>query len=1019
MKAATWRIAAACLAAWAATAAGEDRGIPMTVTEPAGLARTGEPICGGIPVPPGKFKKDQAFAVLVASPGRSDGPIKPLPCQVVPLVVAPDGSLRWVLVDFQDDLPAGGTKHYLLRPGRSKAGRPPKAVTIKDQPDGVTVDTGAVRFVVSRTKPFGLLAEARAGGRPIVTGSAATYTDGLDGKTYSADKPQRVEVEYAGPMRATVCVRGRFVRDEKNRFQYVARVTAWAGRSAVHVKYSLCNSNPDHYAWRVVRNSTVALTLAARPRAGTLGAGEWTTPLAAADGWVASGLRRGTAGAIRTGHGGRVARASTVKRGAPPGGWILARLQNGGLWATDLYFADDPARRLAIQGDRLLLSGVIERWVNPAKNRSGREIGAPYAHTARVLCDCSHLSSQYVLDLAPPAAPDRLEALAAAAREPLHLFASPDAYLHGDALPLGPFATQADELACYKTWGWAYDRRRIPKTPVRTYPRFYRGTDNHYTPEEDPLDQLLIMYMRTGARAYLDNARSWANYWMDLYAWRTDGWRWKDGGVWWQSGPKGSRPQRAADPVSGRRERIPAAWSKQAKAPWTLPWIRDNAFLADAKSCYCHNWGQGLLAWYCLTGQRDALEAALDRVEQDIDTQRRAFRKAPGKADNFSRDFNRASYLAHAARTVVPDDAFVRQASDYYAKVYLARPTKEPRGLVNGARKWRRGADLPRYVGEPGLAALKASGCTFDAKTGRMTDATSGRKWYVIHNPHTWMFPPLSRAMDLYGRLTGDEDATDWTIAYGQAAARVLYQPHGALSYGRMLVDFPRRGVARDYAAWVSGPDNPNAEGIVMSGFLARFHPDVCARAYALCGEPLLKQRAFAFWRGGSHRGYQSKTIKPLDRVGMWLNYHSDHDGQLDFVGRTFYEWAHPRKDDKPPEAVRDLKVARAGGRVTVTFTAPADAGGGRVARYQLKAAEKPIVDYEMFLKRFNAFEDGKACNWWMAANLSGEPAPGPAGRAVSFTVAGAPGTARYFAVRSFDDSANRAALSNVAEAKP
>ena len=56
-------------------------------------------------------------------------------------------------------------------------------------------------------------------------------------------------------------MKGRFVGDEKNKFQYVARITAWAGRSDVHVKYSLANSNPDHYCYRKVKDSTIELAV--------------------------------------------------------------------------------------------------------------------------------------------------------------------------------------------------------------------------------------------------------------------------------------------------------------------------------------------------------------------------------------------------------------------------------------------------------------------------------------------------------------------------------------------------------------------------------------------------------------------------------------------------------------------------------------------------------------------------------------------------------------------------------------
>jgi hypothetical protein len=551
-------------------------------------------------------------------------------------------------------------------------------------------------------------------------------------------------------------------------------------------------------------------------------------------------------------------------------------------------------------------------------------------------------------------------------------------------------------------------------------PRWSGGDDNHYTSEQDTLDALLLMYLRTGRRSFLDAAEAWANYFMDLEAWRTDGWRYKDGGVWWtMGGPLGNRPQRAKDPVTGLRNGVPGApWSKQFKPPFTRQAVLDLWFLANAKQCHCHNWGEGLAEWFCLTGDRDALAAALDTVEQNIDTQRRAFGKAPGKAASFSRDFTRSCYLINAARMVVPADPFVVEASDYLAKVFLERPDKEPRGFVNAPRPLRK-LDLKKYVGEEGIAEMQRLGVSMDPRTGELTDPRTGAKWLPLADPHTWMFPPMSRAMEVYCRLTGSEDARDWLIAYGQAAARVLYQPkHGNLSYGRMLVDFPVKGVAKDWASWVLPADAKNGEGVRINGYLAQFHPDVPARGYALCGEPFLKQRAYDFWYYGSHRGYNAPRMHNLGGVGKWVNCYSTHDESVCFTGRAFYEWAHPRKDSRPPKAVTDLKVTREGDRATVAFTAPADDGGGRVARYQLKCSDRPIVGYEQFLKAWADSNDAGVCNWWMATNLAGEPTPKPAGAAESFALSGIPRGATCFALRCFDDSSNRSAMSNLAVAK-
>ena len=55
--------------------------VPVIVEEPAGVARRGEPVSGGIALPPGQFKPGAALALV-------DGTI-PLPVQVAPLVVGP------------------------------------------------------------------------------------------------------------------------------------------------------------------------------------------------------------------------------------------------------------------------------------------------------------------------------------------------------------------------------------------------------------------------------------------------------------------------------------------------------------------------------------------------------------------------------------------------------------------------------------------------------------------------------------------------------------------------------------------------------------------------------------------------------------------------------------------------------------------------------------------------------------------------------------------------------------------
>ncbi|KKL28910.1 hypothetical protein LCGC14_2370430, partial [marine sediment metagenome] len=137
-------------------AQGEALQVPMAVAEPIGLARKAEPISGGIPLPKGMFQKGQAFAIFGAD-GRER------PSQALPLVVDRDGSLRWVLVDFQDDLAASATNRYVLK-AVARTARPARPLKVTDRAGAVTVDTGAIRLTISRTQPFSLFSSVERAG---------------------------------------------------------------------------------------------------------------------------------------------------------------------------------------------------------------------------------------------------------------------------------------------------------------------------------------------------------------------------------------------------------------------------------------------------------------------------------------------------------------------------------------------------------------------------------------------------------------------------------------------------------------------------------------------------------------------------------------------------------------------------------------------------------------------------------------------------------------------------------------
>jgi hypothetical protein len=975
---------------------GAELNVKLTVTEPSGVARKAAPVCGGVPLPAETFKKGQVFTVF-----RGDDAV---PAQVVPLVVDANDYVRWVLVDLQTDLAAKGKAEFTLRAVAAEPKTKPEHVLQLSQSDnGVIVDTGTIQFAVSKREPFGLFSSVSAGNRKIVTGGAVRYHEYMTDKEYEAAVPESIEVQERGPMRATIRVEGPFQGDDDTKARYIARITAWAGQSKVHVKYSLSNSNSKHYCYRIIKDSSIRLKLADTPSRTLIGANQVLE--AEGGGWLHQGLRPYTAGACKAGSGDKEL-WSQKDREDPAVGWIAAESKGGTVQVADSFFRDDPARRLAVQDGEIILTGMTARF--PGTRHE------PYSFTYRPLFDCSHHSSFYVIDFDAPQEPRVLHAAGRAARDELHLLAPAAWYSETQALAAGRFGTFADEAKVRRMLKKTHGGNHPPTKPGRkvNWGRYVRGEDNHFETEEDIVESLLLMYLRSGSREYYDCARAWAYYGMDRQNWRTDGWKWKDGGVWKRNGPLGNRPVRGKDPVSGRHNYSVVGWAKSWKLPngKVLPRevCRDMYKLSTSKQCRCHNYGAGLAGWFCITGDRDALEAATDSAEQCYQWTHLVFQGARKKGHwiGFSRDFTRGCHVVAGTCMANPTDPFLVKASRFMARAFLDRPNPEPLGLPKGRYGVSKAAlekAVKRYKGayEQMMAAMEKEGVKIE--NGWVVDPKMGAKWRCVFGPAEWMHTYISAAMDCYWRLTGDEDARDFVIAYGQATSHVIYQEkHGRCTgYGSFVTDFPRKGWSWDAASWaIENPKVPR-KSVRISGYMAAFHVDICGRAYYLCGEPFVGERTKAFFR---------------NTVGDWINCWGPHRENVLTALRAAQVLANRDGDTEPPVAVTDLKVTVDGDNAAVTFTAPADAGGGTVTEYQLKCAAKPLVDYEAFYERWKKNTDATVINWFAAKNVEGEPGPAKPGEKVRFTIAGIPENAKFFALRSFDNSRNRSAVSNVAE---
>lgn len=226
--------AAAALAAWVVGAAAIPREagaarvqvsdpveVVLTVTNREAGARTAEPITSGVPFAEGRVT--DAGLLRLEQDGRE------IPAQFLVTARWPDRSIRWVLVDFQLDLPPEGDRTVTLRTGTAPQVAP--GIVVRDDPGTLTVETQARTFVFAKSE-FQL-----TGHRFHVRSGEHTFRA----------TPGHWVIEEQGPLKVVVRVDGdwrdgsRLHENEWVRFR--ARLVFYRGTGDVRVFLTYRNHN--------------------------------------------------------------------------------------------------------------------------------------------------------------------------------------------------------------------------------------------------------------------------------------------------------------------------------------------------------------------------------------------------------------------------------------------------------------------------------------------------------------------------------------------------------------------------------------------------------------------------------------------------------------------------------------------------------------------------------------------------------------------------------------------------------
>jgi hypothetical protein len=473
--------------------------ILLRVHDEIGVARVAELARGGIPLAPGVLS------------GPADVRLGDRFVQTRAVEWWPDGSIRWLGLAFLADVPRQGTAEYQLEVGVPGVddGQGPRVTAIETS-DGVAVDTGAVSFLVRRA-PFDPLH-----GYPGVTGFDLS-THGGDGSehTAAADPDLQLRVVEAGPVVVRILASGTYCStDGTGLLDVEVEVEAVAGSAAVSLDCRFVN-----------RESGASTSIHG-----------WTASIAYADSLAAC------SGAFEAVH--RTSAPFSLTQagdGHAKGIFVLAQVEPPDVEWTD---AGDPAYRgrwewselsgrpakgwvdVELGGSRRL-AVVVPRFFddNPssiAYRRDGVDIGLWPAGAGTLELTQGVAGTRRVVVCAHDGTPTEASRLAERAESPLVVEVREPAFASAAAPDvLAQRSGRHPKLESYmrsELFSWCLvgqatgflDRGDCMQVPAGPRAGF---TANN---EHDAILALCLHYLRSGERAYLASAESYADHVIDV-----------------------------------------------------------------------------------------------------------------------------------------------------------------------------------------------------------------------------------------------------------------------------------------------------------------------------------------------------------------------------------------------------------------------------------------------------------------------------------------------------------------------
>lgn len=261
--------------------------VPLSVSFPEDNRLQSYPVTFGVPFPRGALKSAENVRML-----EEGNPIE-ASIRRTATWERPDGDVKWLLIDA--DIQRG--RSYSLEYGTEVRALPvTDAMTLTDDAEGVTLNTGPMRLSISRANSAlvhsvaldlngdGEFTPAEVVSSPDGSAVPGMLDDQLRAYSVRPDADYRVSVEQPGPLHAIIRVDGWFTADDGTKLcGHTARLHAFRGHSFIRIEHTFVVG----YDTERTRLRDIALPIPLRPGEGA------TAVFGLADGAASEPLRTG------------------------------------------------------------------------------------------------------------------------------------------------------------------------------------------------------------------------------------------------------------------------------------------------------------------------------------------------------------------------------------------------------------------------------------------------------------------------------------------------------------------------------------------------------------------------------------------------------------------------------------------------------------------------------------------------------------------------------------------------------